>query len=84
MFSHTKDKKIKVYNYLSVDDIGKVDKRDEKIIDNPTYNGKPRPDFCKKEFPGRKERIPNYKCLENDCPHFGYTEYEEENENPDE
>lgn len=78
LYSHTKDKKIK---FARVDDIkllGKLKESDWKEKDNPNYNSKPRPDFCKKEFPGKTERIPNYKCLESDCPHFSYCEYEEQ------
>ena len=78
MYSHTKDKKIKVTNVTNIYEDGRVEKKKWELIDNPAYNGKPRPQFCKEMFPGRKERIPNFQCLENDCPHFGYTEYEEE------
>jgi hypothetical protein len=72
MFSHSRKKTFTPYKLV---DFEKMKFVKEKPIKNTLYNPTPRPDFCKKEFPGRKERIPNFKCLDKKCPHFAYVEY---------
>ena len=48
-----------------------------ETIDNPLYIKADRPVWCKKKFPGRKERTPEFKCLcegGEQCPFLAYTD----------
>ena len=76
MFSSMKNKTTKVFRW---EDDGTFD--EGKVIKNSLYIKANRPNWCKKKFPGRKERVPEFKCLCGDivaCPFFTYCEAEED------
>jgi len=56
---------------------GKLRKPTKTITeDNPIYNKSPRPKWCLKKYPGRKERTPEFRCLcqgGKQCPFFMYS-----------
>ena len=54
-----------------------------KTIKNHMYIKCKRPDWCRKIFKGRTNRIPNFGCLSNPdgsgiCPFLGYCEFDED------
>lgn len=56
------------YRWLGDDSIEKFKKIENKDYD-PNYRTPKKPSYC--------ENIPNYVCLEKNCPHLAYTNAEE-------
>jgi len=75
MFSHLSKKTI-----TTADMHGK----NEKARENTDYTDRRlRPAWCRKNFPGRKKRIPQYKCMYTGkdgerCPFFGFADCEKD------
>lgn len=58
--------------------------KNRKVRENTGYiDRRLRPGWCKKKFPGRTKRIPQYKCMytgkgDKMCPFFAFTDCDKE------